>query len=960
MKYVPLQIISDYSLLESLIKIDDLIDFAKNNNIKTLALTDINTINGAIEFYNKCLKNSIKPIIGMNVYIDNYNFLLYAKNYEGYKNLCKLSTIASTRKLSSSDIKKYNKQLVCIIPIENKILYNGFCKIYEIIFIGSNKYIPDNNYNYIYLEEARCLTKKENDYLKYIYSIKNNYILENKKHDSNLKLNISFSGKMIENTFKLSELCNLEIEKHTNLIPNFFKDGNPDEYLKALSLKGLKKRLKGNVNKKYLKRLDYELQIIKEMNFSNYFLIVFDYVKYARLNDILTECRGSASGALVAYCLGITDTDPVKYDLLFERFLNKDRITMPDIDLDIMDIKREDLLNYCLNKYGENHFAKIITYQTLKAKAAIRDVGKILKLPENLINQLSKLVTYNENVPLLEIKKIKELCDKYPTTKQLIDIVEIIKNIKKNNSSHAAGVVISDLNLKEMMPLKHTNSGFLTGYTMEYLEELGLIKMDFLGLANLTHIYKICELIKVKNPKFNLNELDYNDKQVYNIFKNGDTFGIFQFESEGMKNFLKNLKPDNFDDLVAAIALFRPGPFDYIKTYINRKHKKEKIDYIHKDLENLLKPTFGIFIYQEQIIKALSIVASYTLSESDIVRRAISKKKMEVLTKEKEKFVYRALKNNYSKEDAIKIFDIILKFASYGFNKSHSVTYSQLAFKLAYLKTYYFYEFNSIMLNNYTSNKENSAINEIRKNTEKLSYVSINKSTLEYINKENEVIMPFTSIDKVNQTLTKNIIEERKNGDFESFIDFVFRTKNKNLSKEDYINLIKAFAFDEFSTNKQTLINNIDKILLYVKDATDFGVEFTEMPRLNEEDEFDENVLSEFEKYSYGFYINYDVLNKYKDKYKSIKYENLQNNISKDVLILGVLKSKKEIKTKKNKDMAFITIDFCNNNLDLVIFSEIFDKVKNLIENDIIYLKGKVEIRENKYSIIVNNIIKLN
>ena len=597
----PLYIKTDNSLLKSLIKIDDLINFAIKNNIKSLAIAD-DSMYGCLEFYIKCKNNNIKPIIGLEI----NNIVLYAINYNGYKNLIKLDTINSKEKVDINTLIKYSDDLICIVPYNNLNNFNDY-KFYKHLYKGYTNLSEKNSLEgkKVYFNEILYLEEKDKDYLKYLYAIKNGSLIDLAKYDNHL---LNYKLYLDDCNEEIIDLCNIEIPFNQDLLPVYNCPNNLDSfsYLKLLVKNGLKSIFGEKVNKVYLDRLKYELDIINKMGFCNYFLIVWDYVNFAKQNNILVgPGRGSAAGSLVSFCLGITTIDPIKYDLFFERFLNPERISMPDIDIDFEYTKRDEVINYCIKKYGIKKVAPIITFGTLGSKQVIRDVGKILNIDIKVIDKITKSLDSKLNL-INNYPNVKH----YLTTdklKMLYKIALKLEGLKRHTSVHAAGVVMSKYDLDEIIPLSYHDNLYTTGYSMEFLENLGLLKMDFLALKNLTLINNILEEINIK-----FNDIPLDDKDTYKLFNDVDTIGIFQFESQGMMNLLKKFKINSFDDIVAVIALFRPGPMSNIDSYIKRKNNLEKIDYIDDSLIPILKYTYGIIVYQEQIMQIANVMANYS------------------------------------------------------------------------------------------------------------------------------------------------------------------------------------------------------------------------------------------------------------------------------------------------------------------------------------------------------------
>ena len=701
--YTPLYVKTDYTLLSSLIKIDDLILNLKKKNITSCGIADDN-LYGAMEIYNKFHKNNIKPIIGLDLGF----IILYAKNLKGYNNLIKIETFKNSSSFDITFLKKHSSDLICICLNDSD--YKIYKEIFTDIYIGiSNKQEEEKyqSYKTVFLNKTLYLENYLYKYLPYIFMIRDSKTIKDGLNftytDNHLftfqEVSERVSIDSINNTNIISDMCNITFKKEL-FMPKYNTTSSKD-YLYSLSHKGLLRRLNQKPDSKYLERLNYELDIITKMHFEDYFLVVYDYINYAKKNGILVgPGRGSAAGSLVSYSLGITEVDPLKYNLLFERFLNPERITMPDIDTDFPDDKRDEVINYVKEKYGPYNVAGIITFGTLGGKASVRDVGRVLNINSKYIDFICKKMPFKGTLNELihTNRDINIMFANDEKLKLLKQIVEITQNNKRHTSIHAAGIVISYKPLYEILPIKKADNMFLTEYTMDYLEEIGLIKMDFLGIRNLSIINNIIKDIEKRvNKKFNFNKIPF-DQKVMEIFQKGNTTGIFQFESEGMKRFLKDLKPKTFSDLCAAIALFRPGPAKNIPSYIKRKEKKEEITYIDNDLKDILEETNGIIIYQEQIMLIARAYSGYTLAEADILRRAMSKKKLEVLKMEEERFIKGAKARGKDEEKAKEIFGYILAFAGYGFNKSHSVSYSIIAYKMAYLKYYFPKEFYANLL----------------------------------------------------------------------------------------------------------------------------------------------------------------------------------------------------------------------------------------------------------------------
>ena len=971
MNYTPLQVKTSYSILSSLNGIKKIVSLAKEYGYSSLAITDENNMFGVMEFYLECKKNNIKPIIGIELTMSNTILLLYSKNLNGYKNLIKLATIKSDREVTYEDLTTYKDNLILVMPYNtfDEKIYN----IYEDKYIGyTNQEEKDKiKDKKVLINDVKYLYKKDSTYLDYITMIKEGKVLgeyELNTHLSNYLLTTEEVKSLsddddIENTHIIAESCNVELTYTNDLLPIYDPNIDSKKFLYELSHKGLNRRLNGNIPDKYKERLEMELKVIDEMGFNDYFLIVYDYVLYSKKNNILVgPGRGSAAGSLVSYTLGITDIDPIKYNLLFERFLNKERVTMPDIDIDFDANKRMEVIEYVTKKYGEKKVVGIITFNTLGAKQVIRDVGRVLNINQRLIDTIAKMCTKDLNTSYKENKNLQKLINNSQELQKLYDISLHLEGLPRHISVHAAGVVMSKYDIDETIPLYKNQLGmYVTGYSKDYLEPLGLLKMDFLGISNLTLLDEVINDIR-ETEKINITfqNIPLDDKKTIELFKKGDTDGIFQFESPGMIKFLRKLKASSFNDIYAALSLYRPGPMESIDDYIKRKEGKIKIDYIHKDLEPILKETYGIIIYQEQIMQAACTIAGYTLGEADILRRAMSKKKEEILIKEKEKFVERSLKLGYDTETINKVYDVILRFANYGFNKSHAVAYSIISYKMAFLKAHFYPYFMISLLTNSINNeaKTNIYIAKLRQKSIQVFLPDINISENKYIAKNRGIVCPLSIIRNVGTSVTTMILKEREKGEFKDFIDFATRMSSGSINKKVLTSLILSGAFDTFGYNKKTLVNNLDNVLNYVDLVKDAGLIEIEPPIIDEFPEYTKDELIKNELNTFGFYLTYHPVSKYKENINTNTLSLEEYNDKYIELVLEV-NNIKEVLTKKNDVMAFIKASDEYKQVDLTLFPKIYQDNKNIENYDIIKIYGKVEKRFDNYQIIISRIINL-
>ena len=949
---VPLKVTTDYTLLSSLIKVKDLITFCVKKNIKSCAICDTNLF-GSIEFYKLCKSNNIKPIIGLEVIFEGKNIYLYAENYKGYQNLLKINTIISERYITYDELKKYSKDILIIIPYSSNNLYD-MLDIYNNKFIGySNKEEKKNSLlitnNVVYINDIKMFNKEDIIYTNYLNELSGNNIDFNDRYFNYSNLD-SYELNELD---KICDLLNVEIPINKRYIPKYKKDIDSFEFLSNLALKGLKKRLNNKVSKEYLDRLKYELSVIKKMGFVDYFLIVYDYVLYAKKNDILVgPGRGSAAGSLVSYVIGITDIDPIKYNLLFERFLNYERVSMPDIDIDFDSLKRDDVIEYVKDRYGKYNVAGGMTYTTYKSKLVLRDVSKLLKIDDKILNKFLRVI--NRNLSLkdnLKNKNVKMYINSYSDLKKLYEVSLHLEGLKKNISTHAAGIVISDRSLDEIIPMYKNEEVYLAGVDMSYLEDLGLLKMDFLSLKNLTIINNII----TKIPNFKLKDIPLDDKDVYKLFGDANTDGIFQFETYSFKNILPKFEPKNFNELVALIALNRPGPSIELDTYIKRKKGIEKIDYYDESLKDILFDTYGVIVYQEQVINILVKMAKFSYAEADNIRRAMAKKKEDIILKTKDDFIKRSISNGYREDLAINIYEHILKFASYGFNKAHSVSYAYISYQMAYLKVHYNALFTFELLNNSLGSIEEvkELLNELKKNKLIINHADINMSNKDFNLVNNNVYLSFKMIKNMKSECIDNILKERENGVYTDIYDFFKRTVTF-LNKSDYLLLINSFSLSCFNYNINTLLNNLDSLINYGNLAIELN-EYALMPEIEKYPELDINYLREKEIDSYGFYISNHPASKYS---KVNKIKDINNYLFKTVKMYVLVEDIKAIKTKKNEDMAFITGSDDTGKMEFTVFPKNFYMLQSLRKNDMIKIVGNVSKRFDKVSVIITNVAK--
>ena len=947
MNYINLGIVLDYTLLTSLIKIDNLIEYACSNNIKVLGILN-NNLYSTMEFYTKCKKNKIKPIIGLIKEVDGKEYYLYPKDYNGLVDLF--------------NERYYTDNIICVIPNKSKELFNKI-KIKDKYISYSNKEeLKDSlsiSNNVLSLNKVYSLDKESAKYVNYLHMIDKGFTISDysfKDYSSNTIGN-NYDEFDVNNTIMFSNLIDINIVCDKKYIPKFCD--NSYEFLKNLCSKGLLKRLNNVVDNSYKERLNYELNIIKDMGYVDYFLIVYDYVRYAKVNDIMVgPGRGSAAGSLVSYTLGITEIDPIKYNLLFERFLNPERVTMPDIDIDFDATKRYEVIDYVVNKYGRDKVSNIMTYGTLGSKQVLRDVSKCLEVDNKIVDRLSNFIEAKKSLKDNLNENVKKMLEQYSNLKNAYYVAMKLEGIKRQIGTHAAGLVISSIKLTDIVPIIKNDNSYLTGYTMEYLEELGLLKMDFLAIKDLTILDCIMKSVENKvGRKINIHRVPLNDKKTYIEFSKGNTSGVFQFESSGMKNFLRKLNPSNFSDLIAAIAIFRPGPMANIDSYIARKNGKEEVDYISDDLKPILESTHGIIIYQEQIMQILSTMARYSFAEADLIRRAISKKKMNIIEEERNKFITNSVNNGYDKEIAQKVYDLIIKFANYGFNKSHSVAYALIGYEMCFLKTHYPIYFYEALLNyNIGSDiKTKEYLDSLKRMNINICKPDINLSSSKYRVVDNKILLPFNIIKSIGTTVSDLIVKARKDK-FNDYFDFVKKVKEVGIGDKTIELLIMSGCLDSLNINRHTMIENLSNAIDYSELVSGVDDMFVSVPDLEYVEEYDKDELVKYEKDVFGFYLSDHPIIKYNN---TIKLIDLKEFFDKSVKLYLLVDEMMKIKTKDDADMAFLVCSDETDNADLIIFPNKFNLLKDIKIGDIVNVYGRVEKRYDKYQILVNDIKKV-
>ena len=1004
--FVPLHIVSCYSFLQSGLTIEKIQASVVKNDYFGMGLCDNGVMFGVPSFVKASEQVKRPYIIGVEVNVEDDFLCLYAINEEGYHHLMEISTAIQKEEMSFDLLKEKASGLVAIVETNkgkfyelfstqdttfNRYLMNlsglfkdGFYLGIEVIKKEDVSYANNvrrfaNEYTYNCIAFPTILYQKKDDaiVLKIVEAIAKEEELEEKKMDGQqyfmpiASYEKIYTKAEINNTRKLLESSTFDFHSKRGEMLHYPVD-NSEETLKANCLNALKK-LGLDQNEAYIERLNKELEVIVSLGYADYFLIVQDYVSFAKKNGIIVGCgRGSAAGCLVSYLLDITQIDPIENDLQFERFLNPYRKTMPDIDVDFMDVRRDEVVQYMREKYGNERVANIVTFQTIQAKQSLRDIGRVYGFPTNHIDLLSKRIT-KKDATLREAYKtlpeFKNLVDSDSYFLQIVSLASKIEGLIRQSGLHAAGIILNNSPLENALPvLTDFSDHYISQYEMGCLEEQGFLKMDFLGLRNLTTIARAVELINERYPdaKLDAQHLPYDDPKVYELICSGQTMGLFQIETMAMKRAIKVIKPNCFNDVVALLALNRPGPMAFISNYAKRKEGKESVTYTDPSLEPILKSTYGILTYQEQINQIATTFAGYTMGEADMFRRVVSKKKKEEMANSRVDFIKRAVSNGHDEKTASKVFDLIERFADYGFNKSHSVAYSIIACSMAYLKAYYPLEFYSAILETSSSTNDtkfNEYVSEMRKRDIKIVSPNINLSGKEFIVKDDTLLYPISAIHGINELLVNNILVERGNGQFKDFFDFVSRMFKYKITETQIMRLIDAGCFDAFDSSRASFRVSIKSALQYAElsyredGQLDLGVSALITPYLiRDHDDPIENLDKEYE--ALGIMLSSNPLRYKADILRAKKINAIVDaKEAKSAKIAGLVRSVKTISTKKGSTMAFVKLADETDEIELTIFSDEYVKSVALLEkNKLIIASIKAEKRNDSIDYICNQI----
>lgn len=1117
-KFVPLHIHTEYSLLDGMIRVGDLVKYAADNELPGIAITDHGVMYSAVEFYELAEKYGINPLIGCEFYVHTgdihvhdsannplYHLILIAKDDKGYKNLIKLVSTAWCEgfyykpRINFELLKEHYEGLICASACLGGEVLQHFlkdekdeayetAKRYKELF-GDDYYIELQDHNLeeqkrtnpmlmklakdldikmIITNDSHYLKKEDADAQDTLLCLQTNANKDDEKRfsfpnnefyiKSKEEMRQAFSWmddetfeKCCENTEEVCNKCHVEIELHNAPLPHYdvpkefiFTSDDVDEkiierlkkknktdsreevldeakyiqgienYLEHVVFEGLKKRYGDPIPDSIVERAKYELGVINQMGFPAYFMITWDFIHFAKTHDIpVGPGRGSAAGSVVAYALEITDIDPIYHKLLFERFLNPERFTMPDIDIDFCIERRGEVIDYVTQKYGEDKVCQIITFSTYAPKAAFKGVGRVLQVPFVESNRLTGLIEpaldvaratnpkaewlrdiiscegesefkqlYNEDFQIVNPDTGKSI-----SFKRWVDMAVAIEGLKCGTGTHAAGVIISHAPLDTILPVQPSKDGIVqTGYPKhEATEVLDLLKMDFLGLRNLTMITKTVKMVKkYRGIDVDINHIPLDDKPTYDMLVKGETIGVFQLESQGMMNLVKRLKPDVFEDLGALVALFRPGPLGsgMVDDFVARKHGQQAITYAHPLLEPVLKDTYGTIVYQEQIMQVFQVLADYSLGQADQVRRMMGKKDLKTMEEQRGKFIEASAKHDMKKEDAEKLFNQILAFASYCFNRSHSAAYAFVAYQTAYLKCHYPVEYFSALLSSVSDNKDQTQlyIAEAQKYGSTVLAPDINKSYLEYAPDGDNIRFGMAAIKGVGAPVVEAIIKEREeNGDFKSIFDFCKRVDAKYVNKKSLEGLIKSGAFSNIEKSRKQLFENMEHILdVTSKEAKDKAMgqvslfaslggddEFAnaQYQLLGSDEEYTDKEIQQFEKEFLGFYVTSHPLFSLRDKIQFLKTHNVselaEQEEGKEVTICGLITATRQIPTKKDpsKFLRFITLEDLTGKAECVCFHKKLQEFGDiLVVDEKVIITGKVQHRgEDQISILVDS-----
>ena len=983
---------------------------------------------------------------------ENRHLVLLCENNIGYQNLIKLDSLAWTEgfygkpRVDEEMLEKYHEGIIALSAclageIPKALMRNDYetakakALNYKRIFGENNFFLELQDHGireqkqinpYIIKLSQECniplvatndchYLKKEDSRLHHILlCIQTNHTIydENSmefptnefylKSEQEMRSLFPEIPQAFDNTVEIAQRCNVEFEFGKTKLPHFDVPDNRDhtEYFRDECMKGLKKHYGENPDKALIDRLEYEIDTIDRMGYIDYYLIVNDYVSFAKSAGIPVGAgRGSGAGSLAAYCIGITGIDPIKYDLLFERFLNPERVSMPDFDVDFCKERRQEVIDYVIRKYGSDHVAQIVAFGTMAAKGAIRDVGRAMAIPYATCDKIAKLIPNDLGMTIDKAlgvsDELKKIYDSDSQIHELIDTARKLEGTPRHATTHAAGVVITEKPVSDYVPLAKNDEAVVTQFTMTTLDELGLLKMDFLGLRNLTVLNDAEKMIKQKDSGFSINDIPDDDKEVFEMYAAGDTEGVFQFESAGMKNVLIQLKPETLEDIIAVISLYRPGPMESIPRYIENRHNPEKITYKHPLLKPILEVTYGCIVYQEQVMQIFRSLAGYSLGRADIVRRAMSKKKKHVMEQEKKIFIYGltdengnvqvdgCIRRGVPEKIAEEIYSEMESFASYAFNKSHAACYAYISYQTAYLKCHYPCEYLAALLTSVLDNSSKVAvyIDECARHNIKVLPPHVNKSNVGFTVHENEIRFGLMAIKNLGKGLIESVVSERRNGEFKSFFDFCKRLYGRDLNRRALESLIKCGALDELGANRRQMLLACDTFLEYLNSAKnqnidgqldlfglgDSGETTSNEPSLPNVNEFPVSELLDMEKQTAGLYLSGHPMSEYDDVVRVLKSDRISDIVGDEyssyadgakVDVLAIISTVKLKTTKTNQRMAFVDIEDKYGSAELIVFPKTLSEYGGIIqEGNVVRISASVSRREDEEPKLICNTV---
>jgi DNA polymerase-3 subunit alpha len=1060
-EFVHLHVHTEYSLLDGMIKIPELIERAETFQMPAVAMTDHGVMFGAVHFYNEAKKKGIKPIVGCEVYVApnsrkdrdqvGHHLTLLCKNIKGYQNLCRMVSAGFLEgfyykpRIDFELLGSYNEGLIALsgclkgeVPsalleedqdkamkaakrfkeiFDNnrfflELMDNGLTDQIrvnrELIGLGKKLSLPvvaTNDCHYLTREQARaqevllCIQtgKTLSDDKRMRMTTEEFYF----RSPGEMKEKFAELPEAITNTMEIANRCNLEWNFEAKHFPRFPTEAGKEleDVLATEAERGFEERLAGMKSsdprfaerkEEYKERLHYELSVIKKMGFAGYFLIVSDFINWAKRKSIsVGPGRGSAAGSLVSYCLGITDLNPLAYGLIFERFLNPERREMPDIDTDFCQERREEVLKYVTERYGgSDYVAQIITFGTMKAKAAVRDVGRVMGMAYGEVDRIAKLIPATLNMTLAEAMnqepRLKEMRQADPKVDELLTLAEILEGVSRHASTHAAGVVISDRPLIEYLPLYKDpkEGGVVSQYDMKSVEKVGLIKFDLLGLKTLTQIRYCVEMIKEnRGADVDVSKLRMDDDETFKLLARGDTGGVFQLESSGMKDLLMRLVPNRFEELIAMVALYRPGPMSYIDKFIDRKHEREKVEYALPQMEEVLKETYGILVYQEQVMQIAVGLAGYTMGEADILRKAMGKKNKELMEAQQDKFMKGAAKNKVPEKKAEQVWEDMAQFAKYGFNKSHAAAYAYVAYQTAWLKAHYPVEFMAALLTMDMSDDEKvlKYWRECEEKGIKVEPPHVNAGSWDFRARGESIRFGLGAVKGVGRSAVEAIVEAREGGEFKSLFDFCGRVDLKRVNRRTIESLIKAGAFDNMGANRSQLLAAIDQALdkghkalldreagqASLFDILGEGEAGSFMETYPEAQPLSSRELLANEKEALGFYLTGHPLARFEEMMKMFGIVETSDvpflASGQEVLVGGMVTAKKEHISKKKERMAFITVTDLKGSIEVVVFASVYKEAAPYleVEDQPVLVRGRAEVSEDKAKILAGEIFPL-